>query len=827
MKLGGKTMFFSHPWFQVTLLVALTAVGCGGNGASSSGGSGDDGGPGSGEEDAPSGLDAAGPGRDSGVDASVPGTDSGISSGTDSGTSTGTDSGTGGGIDSGTGTGVDSGTGTGIDSGTGTGTDSGTTVVTGPRTILPFDSGWLFDLGDPAGAATTTFADTSWRGLSVPHDWSIEGANPPSDPFSQTASTIGRGGYVTAGIGWYRKHFTLPQSLSGHQVFVEFDGVMANSDVYINGVHLGNRPYGYVSFRYELTPHVTFGTADNVIAVRCDNSLQPASRFYAGAGIYRHVRVLATAPVHVAQWATYVTTPTATAASATVHVQTSVLNEGTTAQTVSVQGVVSDPGGAALAPVATATQSIAAGATGAFTFDVPVANPKLWDPGSPSMYQLVTNVQIAGSTVDDDVTPFGIRSLTFDGTNGMLLNGKSVKLKGICMHHDVSGLGSAVPMRAWQRRLAQLKALGSNAIRTSHNPVAPEVLDLADRMGFLILDEFFDVWTEHKYADVGDYAADFNDTAAAPIGSPSAGAGATWWETDVTDIVMRDRNHPSVVLYSMGNEIHDSLATRTPIATKMAAICHTLDPSRGVTQALLDPATNGDVTGATRTIVDVWGDNYDVNSVVTATGMAPKRAGMLTEMTHGTGTWNTILQTPAFTGEFLWTGVDYLGEADGLWPTVGSGSGLMDRLGTTKADGYAWQKVWGAAVTTPPTAGTTAAKVTLTADHATLLTDPNDVSYIKATVADTAGHVVTGSAAAVTFAITGPGTLVAVDSGSQTEETFRGNVRKAFQGLCFAIVQATGPGTITVTASSPGLTGSSATVQASAGTFVPCAGTCD
>jgi beta-galactosidase len=699
--------------------------------------------------------------------------------------------------------------------------------TTSARTIVPFDDTWLFFLGDPTGASQAAFADTTWRGLNVPHDWSIEGPTPPTNPFSQTATTTGRGGYVTAGVGWYRKHFTLPQTMSGRRIFIEFDGVMANSDVYINGVHLGNRPYGYVSFRYDVTSSVMFGTADNVIAVRCDNSVQPASRFYAGAGIYRHVRLIATDPVHVDQWATFVTTPVATTASATVHVQTSVVNKGTAAQMVTVSGIVNTPGGPSLPPVSAPPMSVAAGASASFSFDVPVTNPMLWDTTSPNMYELVTQVAVGGMTVDDDVVPFGIRSLVFDATTGLNLNGKNVKFKGVCLHHEVSGLGSAVPTRAWQRRLAQLKAIGVNAIRTSHNPVAPEVLDLADRMGLLVLDEFFDVWTQHKYTDVGDYAAYFNKTAPAITGSPSAGANATWWETDVTDIVMRDRNHPSVAFYSMGNEIHDSLATRTPIATQMAAICHTLDPTRKVTQALLDPATNGDITGATRTILDVWGDNYDVPSAVMAIGMAPTRAGVLTEIGHATSSWTTIMNTPALTGEFIWIGVDYLGEADMMWPIVGNAAGLMDRMGTLKTDGYTYQKLWGGTATSPPATGTTATKVVVTADHAAIVADPNDVSYIKATIADATGNVVTSSAAPVTFAITGPGVIVAVDSGSQTQETFRGNVRNAYQGLAFAIVQATGAGTIKVTASTPGLTSSSVNVQASAGSFVPCSGTCN
>ena len=230
--------------------------------------------------------------------------------------------------------------------------------------------------------------------MNVPHDWAIEGPNPPANPFSSTAATTGRGGYVPSGIAWYRKHFTLSQYR--HQVFIEFDGVMGNSTVYVNGASIGNHPYGYVSFRYDITSNVKF-TGDNVIAVKTDTSVQPASRFYAGAGIYRHARLIATDPVHVDQWATFVTTPAPTTTSATVKVQTTVVNTGTASASVSVQGIVSDPSGVALAPVTTAAQSIAAAASASFTFDVPVTNPKLWDTKTPNMYQLVTNLQVGGS----------------------------------------------------------------------------------------------------------------------------------------------------------------------------------------------------------------------------------------------------------------------------------------------------------------------------------------------------------------------------------------------------------------------------------------------
>jgi beta-galactosidase len=705
------------------------------------------------------------------------------------------------------------------------------------RTIMPFDAQWLFHYGDATGANTTGFADTAWRSLNVPHDWAIEGPNPPASPFSASAPTTGRGAFVPSGVAWYRKHFTLPQSLAGDRVYVDFDGVMANSDVYVNGTHLGRHPYGYASFRYDMTSSVQFGTADNVIAVKTDTTVQPAERYYTGAGIYRHVRVIATNPVHVDQYATFVTTLAPTTTAATVHVTTTVVNSGSAAASVSLSGVVSDPSGTALAPVRTPAQTIAAAGSASFTFDVPVANPRLWDLTTPNMYQLVTAVEVENTAVDDDLTHFGIRELTFN--RGLTLNGKPIWLQGAANHQDFHGLGMAAPQRAVQRRLAQLKALGVNAIRTAHNPPSPDFLDLTDRMGFLVLDEFTDVWTGHKYSDVGDYAAFFNAAATTPTGMPAVpavagvtNAGATWWQVDFTGWIMRDRNHPSVALYSVGNEIHEGIATRTPILTKMVAMSHALDPSRGDTEALLDPATAGDVSpGATNGLVDVWGDNYDVPSCITALAHAPTRSGVLTENGMSTSTWSTILATPGFSGEFVWTGVDYLGESVtatsdpvASYPTIGRfGNALMDELGTPNPNGYAWQPVWGVPRTTPPPTGTTAAKVVLSADHPTVLTDGNDVSFVRATIADAAGNVVTSATNPVTFAVTGPGTIVAVDSGSMTAETFRGNVRSPYRGLAFAIVQATGPGTITVTAQAGNLTSGSATVTASVGTFAPCA----
>jgi beta-galactosidase len=683
------------------------------------------------------------------------------------------------------------------------------------RGIIPLDRTWLLNKGDAAGAEGATFADSGWTKVNVPHDWSIEG------PFTQTAATTGRGGYAPSGIGWYRNHFTLPASVaSGQQVYIEFDGVMSNSVVYVNGTQLGNHPYGYVSFRYDMTKNIKFG-AENVIAVKTDTVSQPASRFYAGAGIYRHVRILATDPVHIDQWATYVTTPSPTTASATVKVTTTVVNSGTTSQSVTVQGNVTDPSGTALPAVTTAAQTIAAGASAAFAFDVPVTSPKLWSPETPSMYQLVTTVQVGGKAVDDDVTPFGIRTLAYDGAAGLNINGKNYKFKGVCLHQDYHGLGLAAPQRAMQRRLAALKSIGTNAVRTAHDPPSPEFLDLADRMGILVMDEFFDVWTAHKYQDAGDFATYFNKASSTPTGMPAipaGGTGSAWYQVDVTGVIMRDRNHPSIALYSAGNEIHDGIGTRTPILTEIIRIAHKLDPGRAVTQALLQPQNSGDVTGATRGLVDVFGGNYRTAEVQTAMAMTPAKAGVLTEMGPETTTWSIITGAPALTGEFIWTGVDYLGEQDGGWPSTGGNGALFDELGAVRSSGISWSKLWGGTLTSIPSNGSSAGKVVLTPDHTTITTDLNDVSFVKAAVP---------SDTAVTFAITGPGTILAVDSGSSQQQTYRGNTRTSTGGLAYAIVQATGPGSITVTATASGLTAGTATITATDGVFVPCSGTCD
>jgi len=699
--------------------------------------------------------------------------------------------------------------------------DTGSAVpATSARTIIPLDTNWLFHAGDATGADQTAFADGSWRTLNVPHDWSIEG------PYDQNATTTGYGGYLPEGIGWYRKHFSLSASASGQRLFVDFDGVMANSTVSINGTSLGTRPNGYVSFRYEITSQAKTGGADNVIAVKVDNSVQPASRWYSGGGINRHVRLLVENPVHIGKWSTVVTTPT----TSSVHVQTWVVNRGTVAKSVSVQGTLYDPSGNPLSPLATAAQNLAAGDSTSFSLDVPVANAKLWSPSAPNMYQAVVAVQSGGTTLDQETTPFGIRTIVFNPETGLLVNGQNIKVKGVCLHDDIGGLGTAAPLRAWQRRLAVLKSIGVNAIRTSHNPKNPEVLDLMDRMGFLVLDEFFDVWTSHKYSMPGDYATYFK----------------TWYQTDLADAVKRDRNHPSIMAYSIGNEIRDALATRIPYTQDMVNICHANDATRPVTQALFQPSASGDYPGSTGAnpsypngvldILDVFGVNYHNTELLTAiTATTPHHSGIATEMGMTPSLWTSFfLANPQIVGEFIWSGSEYLGEANAAWPTVVGTDGtqifgLIDRMDEIKPIGYQFSAVWGGTATTAPkTSNGAAAKVLLTVDHPSIAADLDDVAYVKASIVDASGVRVATATNSVTFSVSGTaGSIVAVDNADTAGASYRGDVRKAYDGECFAVVQMQSPGTITISATASGLTGSSVAVTGTKGPFVPCSGTCD
>ena len=391
------------------------------------------------------------------------------------------------------------------------------------RVTVDFDPGWRFHLGDTAAAQDPSFDDSRWRALDLPHDWSIEG------DFSAANPAGAGGGALPGGVGWYRKAFTVAARDSGRVVFVEFDGVYRNSEVWINGHSLGTRPYGYSSFRYELTPWLRYGATPNVIAVRVDNSRQPNSRWYSGSGIYRHVRLVTADRVHVDQWGTYVTTPEASARSARVQLRTTLRNESAGDRPVVVRTTILDAAGKRVAST-TSTSTLPRDSAAEVAQELVVPRPVRWSVARPYVYRVVTRVECGGRLCDEYATPFGIRSFEFRADSGFFLNGEHLKIRGVCLHHDLGALGAAANDRAIERQLRLMKEMGVNAIRTSHNPPAPELLDLADRMGFIIMDEAFDMWGKQKTEF--DYHLDFPQ----------------WHERDITDMVRRDRNHFPMLL---------------------------------------------------------------------------------------------------------------------------------------------------------------------------------------------------------------------------------------------------------------------------------------
>lgn len=392
-----------------------------------------------------------------------------------------------------------------------------------------FTDGWAFRLGDDAAAANPDYNDSDWRRLNLPHDWAVEGDFDRKNP-----SGTG-GGALPGGIGWYRKTFTADKADEGKRLRIDFDGAYMNSTVYINGHELGTRPYGCISFSYDLTPYIKWGEK-NVLAVRVDNAEQPNSRWYSGCGIYRNVWLTKMNPVHVAQWGTYVTADEVSKNSARLTVRTALENDLDTDAPLELVSRLIDEKGKVVGEV-TSQVTVEKGKLLEAVQEIAVENPELWSVKRPYLYNVATEVRLAGEPVDTYNTPFGIRTFRFDAQKGFILNGEQVKINGVCMHHDLGCLGAAINTRAIERQLEILKAMGCNGIRCSHNPPSPELLDLCDRMGFIVMDETFDMWRKKKTRH--DYSRYFNE----------------WHERDLTDLVVRDRNHPSIFMWSIGNEV--------------------------------------------------------------------------------------------------------------------------------------------------------------------------------------------------------------------------------------------------------------------------------
>lgn len=795
-------------------------------------------------------------------------------------------------------------------------TNNGQKTPVRTRTNIGFD--WRFSRGDIEGADRVGFDASDWRIVDLPHDWSIEG------PFAEDNPTEQQGGYVPAGVGWYRKTLDIPSELEGKAITIEFDGIYRNSDVWVNGKHLGNRPNGYISFSYDLTPHLEYG-GENTIAVRVDNSQQPNSRWYSGSGIYRHVWLSVTNKIHVAHWGTYVTTPEVTRRSASVRVRTEVVNETSQRKQVEIVTRIMGPGGEMLEAVSAHCLTDAS-TTHEFDQEALVANPKLWSIDDPKLYRVETIVKTGGAIVDSYTTPFGIRTIRFDANEGFFLNERNVKLQGVCIHHDAGCVGAAVPDQVIERRLKILKAMGCNAIRTGHTPFSPVFYDLCDRMGILVLNEAFDCWMSAKSKSPYGYNLYFEK----------------WWARDLTDQIHRDRNHPSVIMWGIGNEVHETKGPEgLDILIPIRDLIHAEDPTRLVTVGC--NGIKGVNAAGVAEAMDVVGYNGGSGSCFEYDNdhkTYPERKMYGSEVPHSFQTrgvyrtqttfrdaskmkrivvpdltaeevftdfhpsynssydnsyvricaresWRMTKERDFFAGEFRWTGFDYLGESRG-WPAKHFNAGVIDTCGFAKENYYFYQSQWtdepmvhilphwtwkGKEGTVIPvwaytncdtvelylngkslgektlgdkmnlswdveyTRGTLKAvgkrggkvvsqdivhtagkpaRAAVSSDRKNIRADGRDLFHLEVRIVDDKGRFVPTAVNEVTFDITGPGRIIGVDNGDSIDHaSYQTNSRKAFAGMCLAIIQSTQePGQIRVTAKSKGLRSSTVTVNA-------------
>ena len=594
--------------------------------------------------------------------------------------------------------------------------DSKSTV---PRKSISFDFDWRFSLGDFPKASDADFDDSNWRMLDVPHDWSIEGKYDSLNPAGIA------GAFLPTGVGWYRKTFDYDPAWEDKKIRVSFDGVYLNSTVWINGRKLGTRPNGYIGFEYDLTPHLTKGK--NLLAVKVDHSKAPSGRWYTGSGIYRHVNLLVTNPTHIPTGGVFVNTPKVDDGEATVEVTVGIVNEGN--GQVELLGEIKSPNGDVITQekVRYADQE----PNTKLTFKVP--HPQLWSVKSPQLYTVDISVLVDGKATDILSTPFGIRTIEIS-TNGLFVNGEKTILKGVCMHHDAGAVGSAVPQDVLYDRLKMLKEMGCNAIRTSHNPFAPEFYAMTDSMGFMVMDEAFDGWEKEKTAF--DYGLYFED----------------WWEEDLGSFIKRDRNHPSVVMWSVGNEVK---GYTDETQKKLVDFVKELDSTRPITQG----------RGYAGKWIDIAGFNGHgeyKNGLVHFREKHPEKPIIGTEITHSYQTrgiyrsktwyrlrdfpapwevefdrkfeeiedriflvddltekevftgihktyqssydnsivrmnvrdyWRSTKDKPWFLGAFRWTGFDYLGESFG-WPARTMSFGVIDLAGLETDVFYLYQRIW-------------------------------------------------------------------------------------------------------------------------------------
>ena len=567
--------------------------------------------------------------------------------------------------------------------------------IISPLMAEDFDFDWRFSRGDFATAMIPSFNDDNWRHVNLPHDWSVEG------PFSKD---LGSGnGYAPGGIGWYRKHFKVDSANKDKAIAIEFDGVYNNSEVWINGQFVGRRPYGYSSFQYDLTPHIKFDEAENVIAVRVDHTRFADSRWYTGSGIYRHVRLHIRDKLHIGHWGVYVTTPEISDESGTVRIETTVQNDDTRTRTLLLQSAIITTQGNNIGSLTT-SGTLEPHAQETFVQTIKIKNPQRWSPKTPTLYTLKSHVLDKESVLDSQTTPFGFRTLRFDPDKGFFLNDQPMKLKGVCLHHDAGCLGAAVPDKVLEHRLKLMKSLGANAIRTSHNPPAPELLDICDRIGLLVMDEAFDEFTPPKNKWV----------EGRNVGTPSRfGYGEyfeQWSLIDARDMVRRDRNHPCIIMWSIGNEIDyandpfshpalgDQYRPEHPPAENMVKYARPLvdvvkqwDKTRPVTMALASITMSNAIE--LPQLLDVVGYNYQEQFYNADHKRYPDRFIYGSENGHSYRAWTAVRDNEYISGQFLWTGIDYLGEAN-QWPNRAFGSGLVDMAGFLKPNAWFRKSLW-------------------------------------------------------------------------------------------------------------------------------------
>ena len=585
------------------------------------------------------------------------------------------------------------------------------------RISKDFNANWNFYLGDDSTLRYAIKDSSKLEKVQLPHDWSIKGN------FSEKHPTTSQQGALPAGLGWYTKTFNVVEKDKNKKIYIEFDGIYRNATVYLNGKKIGFRPYGYSSYRYDLTQHIVFGKA-NHIAVKVDNSEQPNSRWYTGSGIYRNVRLITTNPIAVAHWGTFVSTPKVDEKLATVNLEVSIQNSQSTSQNVKVISTILDAKGITISKASSNLNL--KDSLNSVNQNFVVKNPKLWSPENPYQYQVKTQIFLGKNQVDEYITPLGIRTFYFDTAKGFFFNGKAMKILGVCMHHDLGAIGAVVNESAIRRQLKLLKDMGANAIRMSHNPPSPEFLNQCDEMGFLVMDESFDMWRKRK--NKFDYHLEFDE----------------WHERDTRDMVLRDRNHPSVFMWSVGNEIREQFdQSGTKIIKELVDIVKKYDPTREVTTAMteLEPKKNF-ITKANA--INVLGFNYKHKLYATLRDSFPNKTFLATETASALATrgvyvqpqdtvqlwpansrnkymenlngdwtvsaydnvaaywgtsheesWLAVKNKPYMAGLFVWSGFDYLGEPHPFnYPARSSYYGIIDLAGIPKDVYYMYQSEW-------------------------------------------------------------------------------------------------------------------------------------